>query len=201
MREMHHRVSNNLDVIDSLLDAQLDAYKKGDRSKSFEELVVSAKERISAMAVVHQQLRNKKSYDHVFLNEFVPQIVESVLLAYKSLTGEVNLSIDVDRVKIDVDRSVSVGLIINELVSNACKHAFKNNPRPKIDVSILKNKSRLIIKVADNGNGLESGFEVKKDGSLGHQIIEMLVQELRGNMEIISENGAIFCIVVPGSNT
>lgn len=176
MQELQHRIKNNLQTLSSLLSLQT-------RSLSDETAIAALKSgesRINTMALIHQKLNSSQKYNVLNLREYTENIIE-----YLSQTYDQPKSIhqDIASVDLDVDTVIPLGLIINELVSNAFKHAFRDHQSPRLDIVLkIKDNKKLYLLVKDNGPGLPAGPEITKSDTLGVQIVQTLTQQLKGKV-------------------
>ncbi|MCK4910786.1 MAG: PAS domain-containing protein [Thermodesulfovibrionales bacterium] len=191
MREVHHRVKNNLAVIQSLLRLQLKDIAD-DKSR---EYFMDAENRVKSMTMIHEMLHEADDITRLSTSGYVLKLVETLFHNYK-VQHHIKLEYDIQHIELDVDTIIPLGLIINELVSNALKYAFPNETEGELRIS-LKRKGEgnyeLIIK--DTGAGLPEGFDLNKTKSLGLLIVKSLVNQLQGTLEASSKGGAEFRMV------
>lgn len=195
LKEIHHRVKNNLQIISSLLFLQME-YVSLPKDK---ELFSESQKRIQAMALVHEELYGAEDLSCVNMPDYVPRLVERVL------TGAdipVCLECQVDEVRLPVTRSIPCGLILNELVMNAVKHAFRPggpaDGNGRLRVSLRREASRLTLEVEDNGPGLPPEFDINDTPTLGMTLVSSLSQQLSGEVSAGNgASGALFRLVFP----
>lgn len=189
LREIHHRVKNNMAVISSLLGLQADATA----DISAKEMLEESQQRIKSMALVHEKLYRSKNIANIDFHDYVSTIVMELSSAYAHEGRSVETEVTADDVILDVDTAIPCGLILNELVTNAFKYAFKSKGEGRIDVSFTHDADNsCILSVKDNGVGLPPGFDHSKSNTLGLQIVSALTKQLRGAMHVNS---------VPGNGT
>ncbi|MBA3682633.1 MAG: tetratricopeptide repeat protein [Bacteroidetes bacterium] len=190
LKEIHHRTKNNLQIISSLLNLQSNALN----DKKVEGILKQSQSRINTMAILHNKLHQTEDFVNVPISEYLQQLVSSISDSFNSEKCTVNFSIKSDdSILFDVDTAIPLGLIINELVTNAFKHAFIGKDKGTISLFLNKideNNYRFVF--SDNGIGLPETFRKNISQSLGFEIIEMLVEQLHGTMEIVNENGVRF---------
>jgi two-component sensor histidine kinase len=191
LKEIHHRVKNNLQVISSLLNLQ--SKKITDRNAL--EALKEAKNRIKTMALIHQNLYTDKNLANVNTSEYVHNLISSLFASYNLMHDEIELVTDIDLVKMNMDTLVSLGLILNELISNTLKHAFKDVNTGKIEVRLKKTAQHIILEVNDNGKGLPPEWN-KQSSSLGHEIIYSFIKKVKGTIEITTEEGTRVKIII-----
>jgi PAS domain S-box-containing protein len=196
LKEVHHRVKNNMQVIASLLNLQAD--------QETEERVLNAlgeaRDRVVAMALVHETLYGSSSLAEIDLKSYLEGLTRVLSSSHAKDSGPVDLNIQVESgLKLGLDQAVPCGLVLNELVSNAFKHAFPQGRAGEIDITARQSSpGRLTFEVADNGVGLPEGFDYRKDGSLGMMLVRTLVEkQLNGNLEIQNKSGCRFKITLP----
>ena len=185
LKEVYHRVKNNLQVMSSLLSLQVRYITDEKALNGFK----SSKGRISAMALLHENLYNSRNLSDIDFKEYIDSISKSLLAAYQNKAKDIKIKLDIEKISLSLDASINLGLIINELVSNSLKYAFKGKDKGRIDISFVKeNKENLILKVSDNGIGLPDDIEIRKLNSLGLELVTNIVEQLQGKLEI-SKNG------------
>ncbi len=196
LKEIHHRVKNNLQVISSLLNLQA-AYIQNDKDR---DMFRSSQARVKSISLVHERIYHSDNLASVDLGQYVTGLCRSLFRSIDISKDDVNLEIHTGDISISLDRAVPCGLILNELISNALKHAFpKRNPeKDKISISLTKENGDILLIVKDNGRRLPDGIDVKKTDSLGLRLVTLLTeQQLDGNLTIKRENGTAFLIRFP----
>ena len=191
LREIHHRVKNNLQVISSLLNLQADKAK----DTKYNEIISESINRINSMSLIHNLLYQSENLSKINFEKYVPQLCDSLLSIYNLPERKINVVYDIENIELKIDTAIPCGLIINELVSNSLKHAFPSVLKGYINISIMKRNSGTIqLSVHDNGIGLPEDMEIKKTNSLGLQLVSLLTKQLNGNLTIKSVNGTIVII-------
>jgi two-component system, sensor histidine kinase PdtaS len=183
LKEVHHRVKNNLQVISGLLHLQSE---KND-SPQIEIILNDAERQINSIALVHQMLYQNENYTIVSIQEYIKKLTDQLLFSTYGTDYEIN--INVSEITLSTDIVIPIGLIINELFSNSNKHAFENR-KGIINISLLKmteNNFEFIYK--DNGKGLPKNFDIKNVKTTGFGLLKMLAEEINGNLEIDGSNG------------
>lgn len=193
MREIHHRVKNNLQVITSLLSLQKHFISGHDAST----LIQESKNRVHAMSLIHQRLYQETSITEVNMREYVVDLLANLEAGYQMAAASIEVQVHIDDFSLDVDLAIPIGLIINELVTNAYKHAFSYVDNGIISVSFSRHESSYILYVTDNGNGLKSDLNSKQ--SLGTLLITDLSKKLRASVEIKANPGYAVKLVIPKS--
>jgi PAS domain S-box-containing protein len=192
LREIHHRVKNNLQVISSLLNLQSRQVEDEPALDMFQE----SRNRVRSMALVHEKLYRSEDLAKVDFCEYIRSLGRHLIMSYGVNSTVVDLDVSVKDVFLDINTSIPCGLIINELISNSLKHGFSGRKRGKIFVTLRpekNNKYRLVV--SDDGIGLPKGLDVTKTESLGLQLVTMLVEQLQGTLHIDNDKGTSFEIV------
>lgn len=191
LREIHHRVKNNMTVIYSLLDLQ----SKFTSEQHSREMLNDAKARIKAMALIHEKLYRSKDMAKIDFRDYLRDILNNMFMSYLKDPGRIVLNIDVRDVDLGIDDAIPCGLIINELVSNTLKHAFPENRPGEIIVGMRSyDKDMIELIVADNGIGLPADLDSRKKASMGLSLVDALVNQLQGKIELHKEEGTKFRI-------
>ncbi|NAS30094.1 histidine kinase [Flavobacteriaceae bacterium R38] len=180
LKEIHHRVKNNLQMVSSLLSMQT----KNTKSKEAIEALEEGKSRVKAMALIHQKLYQNEGLAVIEMQAYVESLVNSIQSVYKKGGHDVNINIDAEGTELDIDRAIPMGLILNELVSNSFKYAFPNKEGGQIYINIRKNGEQGFFEYTDNGKGLPEDIEERSNSSMGVKLIQRLVNQLRSNLNI-----------------
>jgi len=176
VREQNHRVKNNLQLISSLLSLQANQFSDTNSKKATENNLL----RIESMAILHRKLYDNEELAVINLADFIREIVEMVLNTFACTHIEPKYAIS--SIKLNPDQALPIGLIITELVTNACKYAFPDNSDPILTISCYKEKDELILSIADNGSGLKNNsIDMGVKTSFGIRLIQMQVAQLRGS--------------------
>lgn len=194
LKEIHHRVKNNLQVIVSLLGIQ-SSYIHDPRDL---EVFTESQNRIHLMALVHEQLYQSKDLAHIDFRAYLGSLVDDVLASGR--TSSASVSVDADEAYLDINAAIPCGLIVNELVTNCLKHAFAGRSGGRIDVGLrLTHDGEYVLTVADDGVGFPVDCDFRELPSLGMQLVASLVAQLQGTIEMSSESGTEFTIVFPAT--
>jgi PAS domain S-box-containing protein len=191
LKEVHHRVKNNLQVISSILNLQ-SSYVVDQKTI---DLLKESQNRIKSMSFIHESLYQTKDFTSVNFSEYVKNIASNLMLSYVPEGKKIKLKQKMDHVFLNLDLAIPCGLIINELMSNALKYAFVKGNKGEIVIIIEVNKKenvRLII--SDNGPGLPKGLDYRNTQSLGLQLVVVLVSQLHGTIRLQNQNGAKYTI-------
>jgi len=186
LREIHHRVKNNLQVIYSLLRLQSKLVTDPKASALFKD----SQARVKAMALVHETLCQSKNLSRIDMSEYSRTLTRRLFESYGISSDTLGLNLNIAPVSFSMETAVSCGQLINELVSNCLKHAFPNGRTGDVTVELLSNgNDTYLLTVSDNGVGLPPDFEVGKAESLGWQLVPMLVEQLNGTFELQERAG------------
>ncbi len=191
LREIHHRVKNNLQIIISLFNLQTHYVQDPNASKALRE----GQNRIKSMALIHERFYQSDGLSRIDFDDYIRRLTDNLLLTSGITSGKVVLNIIAEKISLDIDTAVPCGLIINEVVSNSIKHAFKDGRSGEILIHFNRtgeSEYRLII--ADNGVGLPEGFDLENSDSLGIQLIHALSDQIDGKMKVDSSNGVKYII-------
>lgn len=195
LREVYHRVKNNLQVVQSLLNLQARAMPEPGAQAALQEM----SHRVRAMVLVHEQLHRSESLSEVDLERYVADLVQQLVLGSGRGTDEITVHTTVWPLAVGVDSAVPLGLLLSELVSNALKHAFPDGRHGEIAVSIAPEPDGqgVRIGVSDNGCGLPRNFDLAETRSMGLQLAAALAGQLGGELHFRSEHGTTAWVVVP----
>ncbi|BDZ69600.1 hypothetical protein GCM10025861_01170 [Methanobacterium petrolearium] len=190
LREIHHRVKNNMQIISSLLNLQI-------QFEDLDETVGVLKEsqgRVKSMAMVHEKLYKSDSFSKINFKEYLKNLVSDIFYSYGIKMETINWELDIEDVNIGIDTAIPLGLIINELITNSVKYAFPNHGKGNIKTIFkLKNQGYVLI-ISDNGIGIPEDLEPGKTETLGLQLVMSLVKQLDGTLKLDRENGTRYTI-------
>ena len=196
LKEIHHRVKNNLQIIHSMLNLQLAYIIDEQAIKMFKE----SKDRVYSMALIHEKLYQSESLAKIDLGEYITSLTANLFHSYGTTRKAIRQRINVEKVTLGVDAVTPCALIINELVSNSLKHAFPDSwecvqGKREIRVDLCRDTgNRFKLSVSDNGIGLPKGFEIQKCDSLGLKLVNVLVRQLKGTLHIDTNDRTEFVI-------
>ncbi len=185
MRELHHRVKNNLQVISSLLGLQSMKMNNAEAQK----MVAEGKERIRAMALIHQKLYQQEEVSSVNIKEYIENLVNELSQSY-GFNEKAEIRLDLINISMDADTSLPLGLIVNEVVSNAFKYAFADIEKPILELKLLQDSTgKYNLSIKDNGIGLPQSFNLEEAQSFGLRLVNILSRQIKGQLEIKNNNG------------
>lgn len=193
-KEMNHRTKNNLQMLSSFFTIQASVH--GDDKKA-QELIIDMQGRVKTMALVHNKLYKSMDASELDLNEYITELVTSLLYTYGFSAGNLAIDLKVSEVRIDIDKAIKIGLIVNELITNALKYAFQDQSEPSLKILISRNEHSLNLLIEDNGRHPLQLQVFENGGSFGIKMIKSFVRELHGKIELNNTNGTSFLITIP----
>lgn len=184
LQEIHHRVKNNLSIISSLLELQKDGI-----SEQAQEVLSASQLRIKSIAKIHEKLYKSTNLADTPLDVYISELAEEIGKTYSSEMQDISINIDVLPVSVNLNDAIPIGLIINELINNAFKHAFKRLKSGTLVISIQNGEDdQLSLEVRSDGNKLDDDFDIKNSDSLGMTLIQVLVKRIGGSLKIYQDN-------------
>lgn len=193
MKELHHRVKNNLQIVSSLLSLQ--TYRLTD-AESIAALRES-QQRVQAMSFIHQRLYKTDELTTVNVKEYITDLTESLMASYGYGHDSFDLQISVDNEMLDVDKALPIGLIVNEIVTNAFKYAYKEVEHPSLHITCTESGNEINLTIQDNGKGLDEKKWKQPGGSFGKQLVNTLCRQLRAQQSLDLQRGTCFRFVIP----
>jgi PAS domain S-box-containing protein len=186
LKEVHHRVKNNLQIISSLINLQ----SRNVQDPRALEVLRESQNRVRSLALVHERLYRSSDLSRVDFGEYIRNMVSSLFSSYSSLAQGVAYEIDAGETLVGVDLAIPCGLVLNELISNALKHAFPDGKRGKVFISFhRRGDGPYVLRVKDNGVGFPPGLDILKTETLGFQLVHTLTRQLAGSLELNREGG------------
>jgi len=207
-QEIHHRIKNNLQVISSLLDLQAEKFINRKNIKDLEVLEAfrESQDRVISMALIHEELHRSEGLDKLNFSQYIEKLADTLFSTYKLGNTEVHLNLDLEEdFLLDMDTSIPLGIIINELVSNSLKHAFSGRDKGEIRIKLHREEkgeykkegcmdTSFTLTISDNGVGIPENLDIEDIESLGLQLVDSLVNQLDGELELKRNNGTEFTI-------
>ncbi len=194
LKEIHHRVKNNLQVISSLLNLQ----SKGITDEHARQVLEDGKERIQAIALIHHRLYQNEVLAYITMQDYLPDLISQLKRTYVSADKQIQTKIETNAVRISMDNAVPLGLIVCEMITNAYKHAFQGKTIGEIWVELKPSSEQSFyeLTIEDNGVGIKEGINFPQEGSLGAEIITALSEQLNGELFMTSsEEGTKFKLI------
>lgn len=193
LRELHHRVKNNLQLISSFLNLQSLHADKETRA-----LFQQSQKRLQSMSLIHEKLMDLEEFDQVNLGRYIHELAGAIVNSYRTDSRALKLNVDADSdVVVTSSSAVSFGLIVNELLSNALKHAFIEKQNGSLSIALKKNDAGIKLKLQDDGCGFREPAQLQNRTSLGLRIVSILVEQVKGTLSVESSRGTSFTIDFP----
>ena len=191
LREIHHRVKNNLQVISSLLRLQAGYINDPQALEMFQ----ASQDRVRVMALIHEQLYQSKDLAKINLAAYIHHLVNNIRRSYSLASDLVKFKINVSEVFLSIDQVIPCGLIINELVANTLKHAFPEQASGEVNIDLYSlTVEKYLLTIRDNGIGLPTDLDLEATKSLGLKLVDRLVRQLQGSIKFYNQGGAVFQI-------
>lgn len=186
LKELHHRVKNNLQVMYSLINLQ----KRRNKEDETKEILSSVQNRIQTMALVHENLYNSASFDFIEISSYIRTLINHLHSIYKSEGKNIEVHFDIQsKLELPIEQVISIGLIVNEAISNAYKYAFKGRNEGKIDILIEERGEHVHIELKDDGPGFD--VTAVKESSLGIKLIHIMCSQLSANYLMVQDHGIL----------
>jgi PAS domain S-box-containing protein len=195
LKEIHHRVKNNLQIIVSLFNLQ-SSYLQ---DKASHKILKEGQDRIRSMALIHDRFYQSDGTSRIDFDDYIKRLCDTIMQSQGAKPEKIHLKIDSDKISLDIDTAVPCGLIINELVSNAIKHAF-DDKGGEIMVTFKKQNDLFVLSVADNGKGLPDEIDFMAADSLGIQLVNVLSDQIDGKVTVENNQGLKVTIAFKPSN-
>jgi len=193
VKEVHHRVKNNMQVIASLLNLQSRAIK----NEQAKEAIVASKTRILSMSLLHKNIYGNENLKTTNLQIYFTDLLNSLENTYAPADEKIKIESRISNIEVDLDTAVHLGLLANEMISNAFKHAFKDQSEGLIKFDLSQDKSNLILVIEDNGEGISDESFLNKSKSLGIRLINSFTKKLSAELQINTDEGTKFTVIVP----
>jgi PAS domain S-box-containing protein len=194
LREVHHRVKNNLQIVSSLLKLPL----RMSRAEGLADIVRETQDRIRSIWLIHEKLYRSEDLSFVDFDEYVHTLATHLFESYSVDRSRISLTIDCERVRLDVDTAIPCGLVLNEIVSNSLSHAFPGARHGEVAIRLRRvadEHCRLVVR--DNGVGIAGGVDFSSESTLGMRIVESLAKQIDGTVEMDTSAGTTFAITFP----
>lgn len=194
LKEVHHRVKNNLQIISGILKLQ----SLRIQDPRAQEIIQECRNQVYSMASIHELLYNSRDLGKIPGEEYISKLVNHLKQEYEGVSTRLSFELEVDpEIVLDIERCIPCGLILNELIMNAVKYAFEPGGEGIVRVSFIQDQKNYILRVADNGRGLPADFDIRKKESLGMELTNRLAHQLRGEIRISVHNGSTFEVIFP----
>lgn len=190
LKEVHHRVKNNLQVISSILNLQ-SSYVKDENTL---EILRESQNRVKSMSFIHESLYRSKDFSQVNFSDYLNNLINNVVHTFLLPDKDVMLKIDLGAVNLNLDQAIPCGLILNELLTNAMKYAFVNIEDPELYIRLEEKDNMVYIYIEDNGIGLPEDFKIDESDSLGLQLVQTLTDQLDGTLNFKTQEGTKYLL-------
>lgn len=192
LKEIHHRVKNNLQIISGLFDKQA----RLATDEQTKKLMREGQDRVFSIALVHENLYQSENLTTIRMKTYLEMLTQNIENSHKNEHQTIKLSLDVDDSILEIDTAIPLGLILNELITNCFKYAFKNRTFGEIYIRFHQKENEFVLSVQDNGIGLSADFDVSKTKTLGMNLIRGLVRQISGKLDFSTNNeGTTFSVI------
>jgi len=193
LKELHHRVKNNLQVLSSVLSLQ----SRHVTDENAIQVIKSSESRVNTMALIHKKLYSDQDNRTINMKEYIEELVTYLMQTY-GMSQKLTFTLDSTDIYLDVDKAIPTGLILNEIVSNAMKYAYHDHPAPSLQISISAPQSNeLTLQITDNGPGIPEAAQHETPQSFGLRMVKTLTRELKGKISVQSYTGTTFTLQIP----
>ncbi len=193
LREVHHRVKNNLQLTSSLLNLQARQMKDTEASQALKE----ARDRILAISLIHQKLFAKDEFESINLADYIPDLCNAIVESNRNETTHIKMKYALDAIFIPLDESISIGLFINEAIINCLKHAFPKKDAGEIQLVVKRKENKLLISISDNGVGMRNISYEENAGGFGFQLLNSMAVKLKGTLKFENKSGTSISLEIP----
>jgi PAS domain S-box-containing protein len=188
LKEIHHRVKNNLQVVSSMLNLQTEKLSDPKAIELFKE----SQNRVRSIALLHEKLYQSRDFAGVQIAEYLKALVSGLFATYGVNQEDIVFGVQTDDVQLDVDAAMSCGFIVNELVSNSLKYAFPAHRKGQVEVTLRSAGTDVVLEVADDGAGLSADLDFRSPTTLGLTLVAIFTEQVGGTMELTREGGTRF---------
>jgi PAS domain S-box-containing protein len=191
LKEVHHRIKNNMSTIISLLNLQIE--KETDRKTN--AILTGTKNRIQSMQVLYDKLHRTDNFRLTSMDEYLTDLIDEII-RNSGVPGNLKIITNIDAVDIEISSLLNLGIIINELITNSVKYALKDHQQPILEVRVKENNRKISLTVKDNGPGFGSSFSPENSSGFGLRLVEALAAQSGGSFRIEQENGTVFSVEI-----
>jgi PAS domain S-box-containing protein len=188
LKEIHHRVKNNLQIVSSMLNLQMDQLSDAKAIGLFKE----SQNRVRSIALFHEKLYQSRDLGRVEIAEYLKGLAHGSFATYGVNPDDIVLAVETEDIPLGVDAAISCGLIVNELVSNSLKHAFPGRRQGRVEVTLRSAGSDVVLEVADNGVGIPANLDVHSASTLGLKLVAIFTEQVGGTIDLEREGGTRF---------
>ncbi|WP_148898678.1 sensor histidine kinase [Fodinibius salinus] len=187
LAEIHHRVKNNLAIVTSMMELQA----MDSKNSALRESLKVARQRIHTIANIHELLYGADSLSHLNFGKNVKQLVQNIDDVYNE-DDEISVTVDTDSISLNINQAIPCALLVNEVVTNAFKHAFRHQEKAGIDIKVREDGDKVVVMIKDNGIGISDDIMDETTSSIGITLIKLLGQQLKGEIKYDNKNGTEF---------
>lgn len=191
LKEVHHRVKNNLQVINSILNLQ-SSYITDEKTM---QIMIESQNRIRSMSYIHESLYQTKDFSSISFDNYISNLVQNLVQSYQIYAEKTKLTLEVDKVELALDQAIPCGLILNELITNSLKYAYPKDQSGEIKIVVKEAEGKVNITVQDFGVGLPKDFNIQESDSLGLSLVDTLIDQIDGELILKRESGTEFLII------
>ena len=191
LKEVHHRVKNNLQVINSILNLQ-SSYVEDEETL---QIIIESQNRIRSMSYIHESLYQTKDFSSISFDNYISNLIQNLVHSYQIHAEKTKLLLEVDKVELALDQAIPCGLILNELITNSLKYAYPEGQAGEIKIVVKEIGGKVNISVQDFGIGLPENFKIEQSDSLGLSLVDTLIDQLDGELILKRESGTEFLII------
>lgn len=190
LKEIHHRVKNNLQVISSILNLQSSFVK----DEKILEILDESRNRIRSMAIIHENLYRTTNFSSIDFSNYLQNLASNLISSYYVQRGIIHLNTDMEKVELVLDQAIPCGLLVNELITNSIKYAFPVKKEGSIFIGLKEENETIYIRIEDDGIGLPKDYSISESDTLGLQLVSTLVEQLDGEISVVSDEGTKYLI-------
>jgi two-component sensor histidine kinase len=185
LKEVHHRVKNNLQIVISLLNTQTDFLDNPSALNAIQD----SRERMQAIALIHQKLYQQEQSSLIDMHSYIHELISHLMSSFSNM-NRIWFDLDIENIELDISQAVPLGLVLNEAITNAVKYAFPKGAHGTVRVRLYRKKGRdIVLKIIDNGVGFPDGFDPDSHNSLGMQLMRLFAAQLDGEMNFLERDG------------
>jgi two-component sensor histidine kinase len=190
LKEIHHRVKNNLQIVSSMLNLQMEKLSDTKAIELFKE----SQNRVRSIALFHEKLYQSRDLGRVEIAEYLKGLANGLFATYGVNPDDIVLAVHTEDIPLGVDAAISCGLIVNELVSNSLKHAFPAHRKGQVEVTLRSARTDVVLEVADNGVGFPANLDFRSPSTLGLKLVAIFTEQVGGTMDLTREGGTRFSL-------
>lgn len=193
IKEIYHRIKNNLQMMSNLLNVQIDSNKE----PVVHEILIESIARVHAMSLTHEMLYQANNTSNINMAEYINNLINYLYQIYDIDHKQIQCEIDVETIILDVDKAIPIGLLINELITNIFKYAYPGNRHGCISILFKRNNNNLILRVKDDGKGIATDININDAHTIGMQLVNSITKQLGGQIELDRSKGSSFTLTIP----